>query len=172
MWSYPVRLALLAAVASFALTARGPLTHEQMWLLPRVGAPAPSPDGKWVAVSVVEPAYDSKNQSSDLWLIAADGSGSPRRLTFTRGSESGAVWSPDSKQLAFAAKRDGDEDTQIYLLDLAAGGEARRLTEQAGGASSPVFSPDGKSIAYQSAYDPVAAERKTRKHSARVYDSF
>jgi dipeptidyl aminopeptidase/acylaminoacyl peptidase len=172
MWSYPVRLALLAAVASFSLTARGPLTHEQMWLLPRVGAPAPSPDGKWVAVSVVEPAYDSKNQSSDLWLIAADGSGSPRRLTFTRGSESGAVWSPDGKRLAFAAKRDGDDDTQIYLLDLAAGGEARRLTEQAGGASSPVFSPDGKSIAYQSAYDPVAAERKSRKHSARVYDSF
>lgn len=172
MSSYPLRLAALAALVSFTLVARGPLTHEQMWLLPRVGAPVPSPDGKWVVVGVVEPAYDSQNQSSDLWLIAAGGSGQPRRLTFTRGSESGAVWSPDSKQIAFAAKRDGDEDTQIYLLDLAAGGEARRLTQQAGGASSPVFSPDGRSIAYQGTHDPFAAERKSRKYNARVYDSF
>ncbi len=30
--------------------------------MPRVGAPAISPDGTWVVVGVVEPAYDEKQQ--------------------------------------------------------------------------------------------------------------
>src|SRR6185369_17703885 len=43
-----------------------PLTHEAMWMMKRVGAPVPSPDGKWVVFSLVEPAYDEKDQVSDL----------------------------------------------------------------------------------------------------------
>ena len=41
---------LLIATAAFAAGAqtKAPLTHEKMWGLKRVGAPAPSPDGKWV----------------------------------------------------------------------------------------------------------------------------
>jgi hypothetical protein len=44
-----------------------PLTHETMWMMKRVGAPVPSPNGKWVVFSLVEPAYDEKDQVSDLW---------------------------------------------------------------------------------------------------------
>ncbi len=40
--------------------AKRPITHEDVWLMPRVGAPAVSPDGRWVVVSVVEPAYDDE----------------------------------------------------------------------------------------------------------------
>ena len=57
-----------------------PLTHETMWMMKRVGAPVPSPDGKWVVFSLVEPAYDEKDQVSDLWIVPADGSAKPRRL--------------------------------------------------------------------------------------------
>src|SRR6185295_20415104 len=39
-----------------------PLTHEAMWMMKRIGAPVPSPDGKWVVFSLVEPAYDDKDQ--------------------------------------------------------------------------------------------------------------
>ena len=65
-----------------AQTAAGkiPLTHEAMWLMKRVGAPSPSPDGKWVVFTLVEPAYDEKDQVSDLWIVPADGSAKPRRL--------------------------------------------------------------------------------------------
>ncbi|HKB69127.1 MAG TPA: hypothetical protein VKC61_25020 [Pyrinomonadaceae bacterium] len=45
-----------------------PLTHETMWMMKRVGAPVPSPDGKWVVFSLVEPAYDEKDQVSDFGL--------------------------------------------------------------------------------------------------------
>ena len=50
------------------------VTHEAIWLMKRVGAPVPSPDGKWVVFSVTEPSYADAEQVSDLWLVAADGS--------------------------------------------------------------------------------------------------
>ena len=34
----------------------------------RVGAPTASPDGKWAVFAVTDPAYDSKEQWSDLWI--------------------------------------------------------------------------------------------------------
>src|SRR5512143_2511600 len=80
---------LLAAVAICAL-AKAPITHEDVWLMKRVGAPTPSPDGKWVVFSVAEPAYDDAKEMADLWIVPADGSAAPRRLTFTRGPETGA----------------------------------------------------------------------------------
>src|SRR5262245_10685137 len=89
-------LALIPTIAQSQ--TKLPLTHETMWMMKRVGAPNPSPDGKWVLFSLVEPAYDEKDQVSDLWIMPADGSAKPRRLTNTKGGESGVVWSPDSRQ--------------------------------------------------------------------------
>ncbi len=159
-----------------------PVTHESLWMMKRVGAPVPSPDGKWVALSVTEPSYNVQEQVSDLWLVPADGSSPPHQITFTKGGESGMAWSPDSRQLAFSARREGDEANQIYILDLFFGGEARRITAISTGASDPQFSPDGKKLLFTSAVYPgaandeankkIAAERKARKYRARVYDSF
>ncbi len=137
----------------------------------RVGSPAISPDGKWAVVAVTEPAYDSKDQKSDLWLMPADGSAEPRRLTHTKGSEGDVTWSPASGRIAFTAKREGDEAAQVYVLDMA-GGEAMRVTSIAGGASDPQFSPDGTAILFHAQFDPDAEARKTRKTTARVYDGF
>jgi dipeptidyl aminopeptidase/acylaminoacyl peptidase len=167
-----------------AQTASGktPLTHEMMWLMKRVGAPIPSPDGKWVVFSLIEPAYDEKDQVSDLWIVPADGSARPRRLTFSKSGESGVAWSPDSQRLAFSAKREGDDVSQIYVLDVAAGGEAVRVTSVSTGARTPVWRPDGKALAFTSTVFPgavdedankkIAAERKAQKYRARVYESF
>src|SRR5262245_31454881 len=68
-----IALTVICSVAAEAQT-KTPLTHESMWMLKRVGAPIPSPDGKWVVFSMVEPAYDEKEQVSDLWIVPADGS--------------------------------------------------------------------------------------------------
>jgi dipeptidyl aminopeptidase/acylaminoacyl peptidase len=122
-------------------------------------------------VPVAEPAYDPKEQVSDLWIVPVDGSAPARRLTHTKTGEAGVAWSPDGRQIAFSTKRDGDDVNQIYLLDLA-GGEARRVTQVAAGASDPKFSPDGKFILLQSAFDPIADQRKSRKYNARVYEAF
>src|SRR5262245_12946287 len=137
------------SVVTIAQTRR-PITHDDVWLMKRVGAPIPSPDGKWVVFSVVEPAYDEKDQVSDLWVVPSDGSAKPRRLTGSKGAESGAAWSPDSRSIVFSARREGDEVNQIYLLDLAGGGEAVRVTHLSTGARAPQFSPDGKLILFLS----------------------
>ncbi len=162
--------------------AKRPITHEDVWLMKRVGAPVPSPNGWFVVFSVVDPAYDPKDQSSDLWLVRGDGSTPPRRLTFTKAAESDVAWSPDSRRIAFVTKREGDEVNQVYLLDVVEGGEARRVTSLSTGASAPRFSPDGKTLLFSSVVFPgaltdadnqrIAAERKNRKYKARVYDGY
>ena len=182
-----VALLVTTAINVASQTAKVPLTHESMWVMKRVGAPVPSPDGKWVVFSLVEPAYDEKDQVSDLWIVSteagnAQAGAKPRRLTFSKGGESGVAWSPDSRQIAFAARREGDEASQIYILDVANGGEAVRVTSLSTGARSPQWRPDGKAIAFVSTVFPgapdddankkIAAERKGQKYRARVYDRF
>lgn len=180
-------LTLFFATASWltsaqTTSAKVPLTHEAMWAMKRVGAPNPSPDGKWIVFSLIEPAYDEKDQVSDLWIVPTDASSKPRRLTFSKGGEGGVAWSPDSQRLAFSAKREGDDVGQLYVLDVADGGEAVRVTSLSTGARSPQWRPDGKALLFTSTVFPgagdeeankkMAAERKAQKYKARVYDKF
>ena len=176
-------LALVAFLLPAAVPAqdRKPVTHEDIWLMPRVGAAAVSPDGRFAVFPVVEPSYEKDKQASDLWLVATDGKSPPRRLTQTRTPESGPIWSADSKRIAFTAKRDSDEADQIYVLDLA-GGEAQRVTQISTGARLPKFSPDGARIAFTSNVHPdarddahmrkIVEEEKARKYNVRAYTSF
>jgi dipeptidyl aminopeptidase/acylaminoacyl peptidase len=53
-----------------------------------------------------------------------------------------------------------------------AGGEAERVTTAVGGAANPKFRPGGGAILYEGLTDPIAVERKARKFSARVYETF
>ena len=179
-----VLLGLAVPVWGSAETVKQPITHEDLWLMKRVGAPSVSPDGRWAVFSVTETAYSEKDQVTDLWIVSTDTSSTsaPRRLTGTAGGESGVEWSPDGSRLVFSAKREGDDVAQLYLLDLSAGGEAQRLTQLVNGARSPKFSPDGKRIAFSSSDYPgakneadnrrIEAERKARKWNARIYDGF
>lgn len=175
-------LALPRSTTATAPPPGTPLTHELLWMMKRVGAPAVSPDGKWVVFSVLEPSYEPDKEASDLWLVPADGSAAARRITNTRAPESGVSWSPDSRSIAFATKREGDDSEQIYILDLAGGGEARRLTDVSTGASNPKWRPDGQAIVFESVVYPsaldddanrkIVAEHKARKYNVRAYEHF
>ena len=181
------RLGLLTLCCAANLAAADPpalhpISHEDLWLTKRVGAPVLSPDGRVAVFSVTEPAYSAKEQSSDLWLVATDGRTPPRQLTHTRSPEAGVAFSPDGGRIAFSARRDGDADEQIYVLELGAGGEAQRVTSAALGARWPRFSPDGRMLAYEAdvwpgAHDDadnrrLARERAERPYSVRVYEGF
>jgi dipeptidyl aminopeptidase/acylaminoacyl peptidase len=172
----------LIASASGADAERRPITHEDVWLMKRVGAPVLSPDGRLIVVSVSEPDYDDSQKKSDLWLVPADGSAAPRRLTFSAGGEADPAWSADSRRLAFAAKREGQDESQVYVLDIAGGGEAERVTDVSTGASRPLWRPDGRAILFSSMTWPGARndaenrkridERKAHKYNARVFEDF
>lgn len=175
-----VFLVLVSATAS--AQPKQALTHEVMTSFQRVGAPAPSPDGKWVVFSVSEADYDPQKDVSDLWIVPTDASAPPRRLTSNKGGEGGPAWSPDSQRLAFSARRDDDEAGQIYVLDIARGGDAQRMTSAPTSASAPKWSPDGKRIVFQAALWPgatdedsnrkAAQDKRTAKSKVRIYETY
>jgi dipeptidyl aminopeptidase/acylaminoacyl peptidase len=174
-------LALGAVSAANAAEPRQVISHEKLWMMKRVGAPLVSPDGKWVVYALAEPSYEKDGAVSDLWIVAADGSAAPRRLTSSKAGEASPQWAPDSRRIAFASKREGDDEAQIYVLDLA-GGEARRVTGVPTGAANPQWRPDGGAILFESSVYPgaldaaankqAAADRKARKFNVRVYEHF
>ncbi len=72
-----------------------------------IGAPAISPDGRRVAVTVRRVDLPGNRYISQVWLYDT-AAGSPRPLT--RGDKDGGpVWSPDGSALAFtsSARREG-----------------------------------------------------------------
>jgi TolB protein len=102
-------------------------------------APAWSPDGKRLAVVL------SKDGGSQIFFIAPDGKGEPRRMTFSSAIDTEPNFSPDGELLLFTSDRGGSP--QIYGMPTA-GGEARRLTFEGTYNVSPRFSPDGKSFTF------------------------
>lgn len=126
------------------------MSHESMWMLKKIGTPALSPSGKWVVYSRTETSYNTEEQTTDLWLAAADGSAEPRKITNSKGGEENYFWHPSANQIFFTAKREGDDVAQLYRLNLDLGGEAQRLTSLSTGISTPKISSDGRLIAFTS----------------------
>ena len=159
---------LFSCIAVAAQTKKA-ITHEEMWMMKRVGAPEISPDGKWVVFSVLDPAYDEKEQNNDLWIVSSDGNSKPRKLTGTRSGESSYSWSPDSKQVAFTAKREGDEVAQLYIINIAEGGEALRITNLSTAVAAPKWSNDGTMILFTSkVYHGAFADSTNKKIAEEI----
>ena len=139
---------LLASSILVAGEAAGPrpMTVEDLWKMQRVGSPALSPDGKWVAFTVTAWSMEDNKANTDLWLVPADGGEPPRRLTWNEKTDTRPRWSPDGKHLMFVSKR-GEGPSQLYRLPMA-GGEAEPLTDLPVAPASAQWFPDGKRIAF------------------------
>src|SRR6516164_8059776 len=132
-------------VASSALAAR-PMSINDLLTAVRVGDPQLSPDGKLVAYvrTTTDPATLKRN--ADIWVVAADGSATPKLLVGGEKAENTPRWSPDGKHLAFISTRDGA--SQVYVAD-ADGTHVRQVTKVDGGVQPPlVFAPDGAMLAF------------------------
>src|SRR3989442_7591838 len=79
-----VAASLIFACSAFARTpspsanAKHPFTFEDMMALKRVGAPVPSPDGKWVVFDCEDVDLAANTKISHLWIVPASGGGSRR----------------------------------------------------------------------------------------------
>jgi dipeptidyl aminopeptidase/acylaminoacyl peptidase len=148
-------LSLALAAPSMPLAAPPPLAAgrfgpDELLALPRVEAPALSPDGARIAFTVARAAPGGEKLVSALWVAPATG-GEARRLTPGDERISAPVFSPDGKRIAFLSSRGGT--TQAWVLELAVG-EAIRATSLPGGAGGVLWTPDGASLLVPSDVDP------------------
>ena len=118
---------------------------DDMWAVPRVGAPVPAPDGARFAVTVTTYDLEQNKGRSRIWLMPSRG-GEPRPLTSLDTSSSEPAFSPDGRQLAFTRKGE-DGKAQLHLLPLD-GGESRKLTDLPLGVFDPKWLPDGSGIVF------------------------
>lgn len=127
------------------------LTAEDLWAIPRVGAPAASPDGNSLAVPVTTYDLEKNEGRGRIWLVAATPGAAPRALTAPDHSSGEPAFSPDGKRLAFTRKVPGAAGAigkpQLYVMPLD-GGEAERLTEMPLGVFDPKWLPDGSGIVF------------------------
>jgi TolB protein len=82
--------------------------------------PVFSPDGKQIAFAALAEGANAQ----DIFVMNADGSGNPRRLTTHPDSDTTPTWSPTGTQIAFTSDRTGRP--QIYIMNVDGSG-VRRL---------------------------------------------
>jgi dipeptidyl aminopeptidase/acylaminoacyl peptidase len=140
-----VTILILCATLAIAQEKRN-ITETDLYAFQWIAGAQISPNGSQVVYTHVKVTPKHDNYETSLWLIPATG-GAARQMTSGHG-DSGAVWSPDGKTIAFVRAPEGGRP-QVFLLSMD-GGEARQLTDLPRGAGGPVWSPDGKAIAVSS----------------------
>lgn len=110
-----------------------------------------SPDGRWIALSLntTPPPYQAF-PNHDIYLLATDGSGTPKNITAdNEGDDGGAVFSPDGTFLVFGRRETpyySGEFTKLWRHDVATGRNTP-LTEAHDYSFGDVeFSDDGGSL--------------------------
>ncbi len=129
-----------------------PMSVEDLWALPRVGTPVPSPDGRFVVVPVTTYDMEENEGRTRLWRVAATG-GESQPLTSADYTATNPAISPCGTRIAFvrkietAKKTDAEpryvERPQVYVAQLD-GGEPQRLTDMPLGVDDPRWLPDGR----------------------------
>ena len=161
-----VAVAAVLALAPGAPHAQGrrAMTIEDLIVAPRIADPQLSPDGRTVLFSQTTTDGKTGRRNSDIYSVAADGSGQAKSLISGEKSENTPRWSPDGKRIAFLANRDGAQ--QLYVAD-ADGGGVKKVTSLHAGAQAPfVWSPDGTRIAFVSDVYPECADEACNKKKA------
>jgi dipeptidyl aminopeptidase/acylaminoacyl peptidase len=151
-----------------------------------VGAPAISPDGRWVLYTRgVRDWNDAQLRTkTHIWRVRIDGTGA-RQLTFGDANTTSPAWFPDGSRIAFLSSRaaaqqsqgqsgQGDAEVggnQVFFM-YTDGGEAWPATKHEGGVSNFAISPDGRKLLF-TAQDPLTAEdrrRRRERDDAQIVD--
>lgn len=106
--------------------------------------PQISPDGTTIAF----------NYKGDIYTVPVNG-GEAKQLTSHGAYDYHAIWSPDSKRIAFASDREGNFD--IFTMD-AKGGDVQKITSSSFSEVPDSYSPDGKLIYFSAVIqDPASS---------------
>lgn len=101
-------------------------------------------DGKWLAISSGRP--NLPGYGSTVYVLSLTG-GEPRIITEETPSYWHG-WSPDGKDVAYVAQRNGGNIFNLYKKNINGGTEIALTTNTTGHVDGPEYSPDGKYIYY------------------------
>jgi dipeptidyl aminopeptidase/acylaminoacyl peptidase len=139
--------------------------RRESWTIPMPAAPR---GAKWTeAPRIVQKLNYRRDGSgfvedgnSHIFLVNADGGGTPRQITSGDFNHGAGQWTADGKSLLFSGLRIPNSEyswrqSEIYSVDVATG-DVKQLTKRNGPDANPTPSPDGKLIAY-TGYDSTGA---------------
>jgi len=135
--------------------------------------PKLSPDGSTVAYVVSRVDLEANRYRSAIWLAAADGSSAPYQFTSGEHGDSGPVWAPDGRRLAFTSRRSEDKDGKrkgtLHVAPVSIPGEVVTLAERDEGFGELAWSPDGTRLTFTSR-EKLVEEEDERKRPPRKID--
>ena len=157
-------LFLLFVLFSSSVFAQHVPTFEEVISLRSIGSVTLSADGKHVMYTVQTTDWNENRFDTEIWL--SKNGGPPFQLTNTsKGSSSGAEFSPDGKWIAFLADR--GSKTQIQVINIE-GGEARTVTNEEESISSFEWHPSGQSFIFLK----PEKEDKIKREQEKRYGGF
>jgi dipeptidyl aminopeptidase/acylaminoacyl peptidase len=126
----------------------------------RIAMPAPPKGAKWVeAPRIVQKLNYRRDRqgyvedgSTHIFVLSADGGGTPRQVTTGNYNDGAFRWMPDGKRIVFSGLRTPDaeyawRESEIYAVDVGTG-DVAQLTHRKGPDNQPTPSPNGRLIAY------------------------
>ncbi len=168
-------LAALAIASASAASAR-PMTATDLATMKRIGAPAVSPDGRWVVYQIRETDLENDRGRIDLWLQGLNGSDAPavRIGSSPEHNEHSPSFSADGRWLYYLSGASGSE--QLWRVALPSGAP-ERVTDLANGISGYAIAPGGDRIALWADLDRACEDFNCAnvpdleaRGSGRVYD--
>ena len=139
--------------------------RRDSWAIPMPAAPR---GAKWTEPPRVVQKLNYRRDGSGfvedgnthIFLVNADGGGTPRQITSGDFNHGAGQWTADGKALLFSGLRIPNAEyswrqSDIYSVDVMTS-EVRQLTKRNGPDANPTPSPDGKLIAY-TGYDSTDA---------------
>ena len=164
---------ILPLLSHLPLQAQNVLTERNIFDLTQVVEVEISPNGRFVAYSVLIPRPFGEAPGGDYRELHVYDLNSGESRTYLGGKKviHRIGWSADSRMITFMANLDASERTQVYGIRLD-GGEAFMLTDSPTGVLGYTLRPDGAEIAFIATEppDPRAKKLAAMGFNAEVYE--
>jgi dipeptidyl aminopeptidase/acylaminoacyl peptidase len=136
-------------------TGQRPMSFLDMQHMRQIGAPSPSPDGRWLLYTLSTPDWNEGKRQTDIYLVSLQqGVASTRQMTFTKAkNDTSPRWARDGSFFVFLSNREAPENAetrnQLYMMR-SDGGESRRISDAKEGVTDFDLTRDGKWLIFRS----------------------